>query len=97
MLQSLRHILGQTQTGAADVAGAGEQMLTACRRMLPVFDGRRRYDLSLSFKRVEQVRGRLEARLRLVLEGLSQNALKGFIDIWIEIWGMNFIPKQCLQ
>jgi Protein of unknown function (DUF3108) len=28
----------------------------ACRRVLPVFDGRRRYDLSLSFKRVEQVK-----------------------------------------
>jgi hypothetical protein len=26
----------------------------ACRRVLPVFDGRRRYDLSLSFKRIEQ-------------------------------------------
>jgi hypothetical protein len=28
----------------------------ACRRVLPVFDGRRRYDLSLSFKRIEQVK-----------------------------------------
>jgi uncharacterized protein DUF3108 len=28
----------------------------ACRRVLPVLDGRRRYDLSLSFKRVEQVK-----------------------------------------
>src|SRR5262245_24185561 len=28
----------------------------ACRRVVPVFDGRRRYDLNLSFKRVEQVK-----------------------------------------
>jgi hypothetical protein len=28
----------------------------ACRRVLPVFDGRRRYDLSLSFRRIEQVK-----------------------------------------
>jgi uncharacterized protein DUF3108 len=34
-------------------AGVSE---AACRRVLPVFDGRRRYDLSLSFKRVEQVK-----------------------------------------
>jgi hypothetical protein len=34
-------------------AGVSE---AACRRVLPVFDGRRRYDLSLSFRRVEQVK-----------------------------------------
>jgi len=34
-------------------AGVSE---AACRRVLPVFDGRRRYDLSLSFKRAEQVK-----------------------------------------
>jgi hypothetical protein len=37
-------------TGDAGVSEA------ACRRVLPVFDGRRRYDLSLSFRRVEQVK-----------------------------------------
>ncbi len=28
----------------------------ACKRTLPIFDGRRRFDLSLSFKRIEQVK-----------------------------------------
>jgi len=37
-------------TGDAGVSEA------VCRRVLPVFDGRRRYDLSLSFRRVEQVK-----------------------------------------
>jgi Protein of unknown function (DUF3108) len=36
--------------------GDGGVSEAACRRVLPVFDGRRRYDLSLSFKRVEQVK-----------------------------------------
>jgi hypothetical protein len=36
-------------------AGDGGLSEAACRRVLPVFDGRRRYDLSLSFKRIEQV------------------------------------------
>jgi Protein of unknown function (DUF3108) len=29
---------------------------TVCRRTLPIFDGRRRYDLKLAFKRIEQVK-----------------------------------------
>jgi hypothetical protein len=37
-------------------AGDGGVSEAACRRVLPVFDGRRRYDLSLSFKRLEQVK-----------------------------------------
>jgi hypothetical protein len=37
-------------------AGDGGFSEAACRRVLPVFDGRRRYDLSLSFKRIEQVK-----------------------------------------
>jgi Protein of unknown function (DUF3108) len=37
-------------------AGDGGVSEAACRRVLPVFDGRRRYDLSLSFKRIEQVK-----------------------------------------
>ncbi len=38
-------------TGAYDVAAP-----EACQRTLPVFDGRRRYDLKLSFKRMERVK-----------------------------------------
>ena len=38
------------------LAGDGVVSEAACRRVLPVFDGRRRYDLSLSFKRIEQVK-----------------------------------------
>jgi hypothetical protein len=37
-------------------AGDGGVSESVCRRVLPVFDGRRRYDLSLSFKRIEQVK-----------------------------------------
>ena len=37
--------------GAGDVVAA-----EACRRTLPIFDGRRRFDLALSFKRIEQVK-----------------------------------------
>jgi len=35
---------------------AGDSGEATCRRSLPVFDGRRRYDLKLAFKRIEQVK-----------------------------------------
>jgi hypothetical protein len=38
--------------GTGDVVAAD-----ACKRTLPIFDGRRRFDLALSFKRIEQVKG----------------------------------------
>ena len=38
-------------------AGAGDPMTAAtCQRSLAVFDGRRRYDLSLSFRRIDKVK-----------------------------------------
>jgi hypothetical protein len=37
--------------------GAGDMVAAdACRRTLPIFDGRRRFDLALSFKRIDQVK-----------------------------------------
>lgn len=39
------------------VGGAGEVVAAdACQRTLQIFDGRRRFDLTLSFKRIEQVK-----------------------------------------
>jgi hypothetical protein len=39
------------------VGGSGEVLATeACQRTLPVFDGRRRFDLALSFKRLDRVK-----------------------------------------
>src|SRR5262249_8727821 len=39
------------------VDGAGDAVAaTACQRTLPIFDGRRRFDLALSFKRIDQVK-----------------------------------------
>jgi hypothetical protein len=35
---------------------AGDGGEAVCRRSLPVFDGRRRYDLRLAFRRIEQVK-----------------------------------------
>ena len=37
-------------------AGDGGPTQAACARVLPIFDGRRRYDLKLAFKRMDQVK-----------------------------------------
>jgi len=40
-----------------EVGGTGEVVVAeACQRTLPIFDGRRRFDLALSFKRIERVK-----------------------------------------
>jgi hypothetical protein len=36
--------------------GSGELTRAACERTLPIFDGHRRYDLKLAFKRMDQVK-----------------------------------------
>jgi hypothetical protein len=40
-----------------DEGGGAVPAKESCNRMLAIFDGRRRYDLVLSFKRMEQIRG----------------------------------------
>ena len=43
--------------GLISIAAPGDVVTPeACRRTLPIFDGRQRYDLELSFKRMERVR-----------------------------------------
>lgn len=52
-----RGIIDPLTAGLVPVSGAGELLVPeACRRTLPVFDGRQRYDLALSFKRMENVK-----------------------------------------
>jgi hypothetical protein len=42
------------QVGGTGVVAAAE----ACQRTLPIFDGRRRFDLTLSYKRIDQVKAK---------------------------------------
>src|SRR5262249_33094220 len=54
------HVRGVTDpltAGLIHVAAPGDVITPeACRHTLPIFDGRQRYDLELSFKRIERVR-----------------------------------------
>ena len=52
-----RGILDPLSALLIDVPGERDPVdAEACRRMLPIFDGRRRFDLALAFKRIESVK-----------------------------------------
>jgi hypothetical protein len=50
------HKAGVTDPLTALLIGADGVVADACRRTLPVFDGRHRYDLMLAFKRMDRVK-----------------------------------------
>jgi hypothetical protein len=51
-----RGVVDPMSAGLMRVAGNGDPVSPeACRRTIPVFDGRMRFDLQLSFKRIEKV------------------------------------------
>jgi hypothetical protein len=64
------HVQGVTDPLTAlllpDAGGEGAPAKEGCERTLAVFDGRRRYDLALSFKRVEKMQHRPEGERLLV-------------------------------
>jgi hypothetical protein len=51
-----RGFLDPISAGMIPAAGANGLGAEACQRTLPVFDGRQRYDLALSYKRTERVK-----------------------------------------
>jgi Protein of unknown function (DUF3108) len=52
-----RGVVDPLSAGLIQVGGSGELLTPeACQRSAPIFDGRQRYDLTLSFKRMERVK-----------------------------------------
>jgi hypothetical protein len=51
----------------------------ACRRTLPIFDGRMRFDLQLSFKRIENVHARTGYQGPVAVCGVQFMPLAGFV------------------
>ncbi|HKD31482.1 MAG TPA: DUF3108 domain-containing protein [Xanthobacteraceae bacterium] len=62
------------------VAGNGDPVSPeACRRTLPIFDGRMRFDLQLSFKRIENVQARRGYQGPVAVCGVQFVPLAGFV------------------
>jgi len=60
------------------VGGSGDVLAPeACRRTLPIFDGRRRYDLKLAFKRIDTVKADKGYRGPAVVCGVTFQAIAG--------------------
>jgi hypothetical protein len=52
-----RGVVDPLSAALIQVGGTGEMLAPeACERTVPIFDGRQRYDLALSFKRMDQVK-----------------------------------------
>jgi len=52
-----RGVMDPLSAGLIFVGGTGDVLTPeACRRTVPIFDGRQRYDLTLSFKRMDRVK-----------------------------------------
>jgi hypothetical protein len=58
LTEAHRHgVIDPLTAGLISVAGTGEVLTPeACRRTVQIFDGRQRYDLALSFKRMDRVK-----------------------------------------
>src|SRR2546427_647632 len=60
------------------VGGSGDVLAPeACQRTLPIFDGRRRYDLKLAFKRIDTVKADKGYRGPAVVCGVTFQAIAG--------------------
>src|SRR6266481_2292750 len=62
------------------VSGTGDPVSPeACRRVIPVFDGRMRFDLQLSFKRIENIRARKGYQGPVAVCGVQFVPLAGYV------------------
>ena len=74
----LRGVVDPLTAMLVAVGGSGD-VLTAevCNRKLPVFDGRRRYDLALSFKRMDNVKAEIGYQGPVLVCGMMLQPIAG--------------------
>jgi Protein of unknown function (DUF3108) len=75
-----RGVIDPMSAALIRVAGSGDPVSPeACRRTLPVFDGRMRFDLQLSFKRIEKVHVQKGYQGPVVVCGVQFVPLAGYV------------------
>jgi hypothetical protein len=79
VIEAHRHgIIDPLSALLVPVAGSGELLTSeACQRSLPIFDGRRRYDLKLTFKQMEKVKADKGYQGPVVVCSLTFQAIAG--------------------
>jgi hypothetical protein len=75
-----RGVTDPMSAGLIRVSGSGDPVSPeACRRTLPVFDGRMRFDLQLSFKRIEKVQAQKGYQGPVVVCAVQFVPLAGYV------------------
>src|SRR5258708_2368971 len=75
-----RGVTDPMSAGLIRVSGSGDPVSPeACRRTLPVFDGRMRFDLQLSFKRIEKVQAQKGYQGPVVVCAIQFVPLAGYV------------------
>ena len=75
-----RGVIDPMSAALMRVAGSGDPVSPeACRRTVPVFDGRMRFDLQLSFKRIEKVHAQKGYQGPVVVCGVQFVPLAGYV------------------
>ena len=75
-----RGVIDPMSAALIRVPGSGDPVSPeACRRTLPVFDGRMRFDLQLSFKRIEKVRTQKGYQGPVAVCGVQFVPLAGYV------------------
>jgi Protein of unknown function (DUF3108) len=75
-----RGVVDPMSAGLLRVAGSGDPVSPeACRRTVPVFDGRMRFDLVMSFKRIEKVQAGKGYQGPVAVCGVQFVPLAGFV------------------
>jgi Protein of unknown function (DUF3108) len=75
-----RGVIDPLSAGLIRVSGSGDPISReACRRTIPVFDGRMRFDLQLSFKRVERVQAQKGYQGPVAVCGVQFVPLAGYV------------------
>jgi hypothetical protein len=75
----LRGVIDPLTAALMPVAGAGDVLApAACRRTLPIFDGSHRFDIALSFKRMDTVRAETGYRGAAVVCAMTYQPVAGY-------------------
>ena len=75
-----RGVIDPMSAALIRVSGSGDPVSPeACRRTVPIFDGRMRFDLQLSFKRIEKVQAQKGYQGPVVVCGVQFMPLAGYV------------------
>ncbi len=75
-----RGVIDPMSAALIRVSGSGDPVSPeACRRTVPIFDGRMRFDLHLSFKRIEKVQAQKGYQGPVVVCGVQFMPLAGYV------------------